>query len=507
MLVQTINNRRIQSIVLIVVLAVLAIAGLLLVMGQMASPERSSTTEHRVPESQSVEDEVGPQGLTAHSIENDVVATVNDKAITKQAWQQASRLDAAMSRLARRPLPTAEETLDRLVNEIIVLNGVEQPAAPPAAEIEARILTLAGAWDVSEETIVTALTEAELNRTDLHERVGRLIEVEAALQQLAEREGSLDSWLIKARASAEIGLYRSLVNVNSKPDPVTRAFSEDSAGSPEVAAQLEAEGASIDLGVPSSLPISPYPGNVAPDFILPQLDQEMLALSDFRGKPAVINFWATWCPPCRRELPALQAAYEAYRDEIGFVAVDVKEAASTVAPFVDQLDLTFPVVIDSDGSVSDVAYEVRGLPTTLFLDAKGVVSARHIGPLDEDLIEDYLAPLLEPAPDSVEQPQVSQISASPAGSASTPLNEIRLSTSTVSEPEQNNDAAAEANGSHALSMAGPAGVGGDQNVARPEDGLVTAPDFRLGSAGGTPVSLQDYRENSNVVLVFYRGHF
>jgi thiol-disulfide isomerase/thioredoxin len=125
--------------------------------------------------------------------------------------------------------------------------------------------------------------------------------------------------------------------------------------------------------------VSPYPQNAAPDFTLAQLSGDPLTLSNFRGKPALINFWATWCPPCRRELPALQAAYTAYQDDIGFVAVNVKEDPAPVTALVQELGLNFPIALDSDGQVSNIAYEVRGLPTTVFVDANGVVVARHIG--------------------------------------------------------------------------------------------------------------------------------
>jgi peroxiredoxin len=218
--------------------------------------------------------------------------------------------------------------------------------------------------------------------------------------------------------------------------------------------------------------VSPYPENAAPDFTLTQPPGQPLTLSDFRGKPTIINFWATWCPPCRRELPALEAAYQMYQDQIGFVAVDVKEDAATVAAFVEELGLTFPVAIDPDGRVSDVAYEVRGLPTTLFVDAQGVVVARHVGPLDEATIESYLTPLL----------------ALPAVTAGPPAPAVEGGQVTVSAASEE-DAPVEQSDTSPL-----------------EADLLLAPDFTSTTADGSTLSLEDYRDKKNVVLVFYRGH-
>lgn len=99
---------------------------------------------------------------------NEIVATVNGLEITRQAWQKASLLDFVMSEITYQPLPTAEETLDRLVNEILVMEAVEMASAPTAEEIEAKISNLATTWNTSKEAIVAKLEEAGLS-----ERSGR----------------------------------------------------------------------------------------------------------------------------------------------------------------------------------------------------------------------------------------------------------------------------------------------------------------------------------------------
>jgi peroxiredoxin len=239
------------------------------------------------------------------------------------------------------------------------------------------------------------------------------------------------------------------------------------------------------------MPAAPYVENAAPDFTLPQLNGESLTLSDFRGKPTIINFWASWCPPCRQELPALQAAYDAHRDEIGFIAVDVKEEPGTVNSFIKELGLSFPVTFDLDGQVSDVSYEVRGLPTTIFIDVNGVVAARHVGPLDEAAIDSYLTPLLEQAAQLARSSVTSSEQTAPVkGDESIPAATLISDDSLISVSTDDDHSP---------------GSGGQQIETSPTADLNLAPDFSLASATGETVSLHDYRDQRNVVLVFYRG--
>ncbi|HXV97474.1 MAG TPA: hypothetical protein VEC93_03560, partial [Anaerolineae bacterium] len=206
---------RAQAVVIILVIAVTAIAGLLLLMTQLAGSKSSTPATNQLTSP--------AEAATSINISNqpnldDAVATINNQIITQQAWQQATRLDAVMSQLAAQPIPTAEETLDRLINEIIVLEAA--PALNQAveeAQVKARIQALETNWQVGDEKVVSALAQAGLKRSDLEARVQRLIQVEAALQQLDSQEDDLTTWLTKARASAEIGLYHSLVSGQATP--------------------------------------------------------------------------------------------------------------------------------------------------------------------------------------------------------------------------------------------------------------------------------------------------
>ena len=132
-------NKRVQSILLILLITIIAIGGLLLLMGRMAAPEAPPTPTHSMAEPEPEQQPTEPQETVAETSRSDdnIIATVNDEVITREAWQQATRLDAVMSVLTFQAIPTAEETLDRLVNEIVVLEGVDETSPPAAAEIEA----------------------------------------------------------------------------------------------------------------------------------------------------------------------------------------------------------------------------------------------------------------------------------------------------------------------------------------------------------------------------------
>jgi thiol-disulfide isomerase/thioredoxin len=427
-------GKSVKSIALILGLAAAALAGLLLIMGQLAAAP--ATIANTATPTLPVDTPAAPPE-TALPDTVAVVAPPDCAAcrtiITRPAWDIAARLDAAMSFLAGQPMPPAEETLDRLVNEILVLAAVPDAPPPAPAQVEQRLADLTAGWGVTPNQLDQTLQKNNLTRADLTTRTARLLQVETALTRLAGQQPNLAAWLSQTRAAAEISLYKALTAAPVTPQtPVSQPLTV----TPAVAEPQPAP--------PPNLPIGPHPQNLAPDFDLPALTGPAISLSQFSGKPVLINFWASWCPPCRSELPALQAAFEQYGHQIGFIAVDVKESPETVAAFVQEMGLTFPVALDTAGQVSNELYQVRGIPTTIFVDAQGVVSARHVGPLDSAAIEGYLVPLL-------------------AQSTRPPL------------PENGQDA------------------------------FQVAPAFTLSDATGKSVSLADYRDQSRVVLVFNRG--
>jgi thiol-disulfide isomerase/thioredoxin len=120
----------------------------------------------------------------------------------------------------------------------------------------------------------------------------------------------------------------------------------------------------------------------APDFTAARLDGIPVRLSALRGKVVFLNFWATWCPPCREEIPSMEALYQRFRGKgLEFLAVDIQEDKDEVAAFMKEHGLNFPVALDSTGRISN-EYGIRGIPTTFIIDREGNVIASVVGGRD-----------------------------------------------------------------------------------------------------------------------------
>lgn len=142
-------------------------------------------------------------------------------------------------------------------------------------------------------------------------------------------------------------------------------------------------------------------GRAAPDFALPKLNGEVVRLSDYRGKVVFLNIWATWCSPCREEMPSMEKLYQRMQGEdfeMLAVSIDALGAAS-VGPFVAELKLTFPVLLDAQGAIQRL-YNTTGVPETFIIDKNGIVAAKIIGARDwggEDAIQAFKDLIHKPA--------------------------------------------------------------------------------------------------------------
>jgi cytochrome c biogenesis protein CcmG, thiol:disulfide interchange protein DsbE len=151
----------------------------------------------------------------------------------------------------------------------------------------------------------------------------------------------------------------------------------------------------------SALRTSPQEGFLAPDFTLDSLAGNQVTLSALRGKVVLVNLWASWCGPCRAEMPAIDRVYRANRSR-GFdvLAVDAsnQDSESDARAFVEKLGLTFPILLDRTGSVGQ-RYLLRALPTSFFIDRRGVIRSVMVGgPMSEALISTKIEDLLQEAP-------------------------------------------------------------------------------------------------------------
>lgn len=142
---------------------------------------------------------------------------------------------------------------------------------------------------------------------------------------------------------------------------------------------------------------APREGFSAPSIELARLDGERLELADLRGQVVVINFWASWCPPCRAEMPALERAYQADRErglEILAVNTTYQDQLGAARSFVAERDLSFPILLDRTGETAN-RYRMRALPTTYFVDREGVIRKVIVGgPMSEATLRSTVDSLL-----------------------------------------------------------------------------------------------------------------
>jgi len=127
---------------------------------------------------------------------------------------------------------------------------------------------------------------------------------------------------------------------------------------------------------------SPMEGKQAPDFTLPSLAGGEITLSDYRGKLVFLNIWATWCAPCREEMPSMQKLYKKFADrKFVMLTVSIDENRADIPPFVEELGLTFPIALDTQSRVAQL-YGLTGVPETFLISPAGKVLHHIVGPSD-----------------------------------------------------------------------------------------------------------------------------
>jgi peroxiredoxin len=147
-------------------------------------------------------------------------------------------------------------------------------------------------------------------------------------------------------------------------------------------------------------------GKPAPDFFLSDLNEKPYRLSDFRGKVVFLNFWATWCKPCREEMPSMEVLYKNFeKDGLVILAVSIDRVTTKkeIPPFVKSLNLTFPVLVDSWGQ-TDKRYKLMGVPETYIIDREGTLREKVIGPRDWTRLDNLqiLTQLIKQGPQSAQ---------------------------------------------------------------------------------------------------------
>ena len=144
--------------------------------------------------------------------------------------------------------------------------------------------------------------------------------------------------------------------------------------------------------------LTTFGGGPAPAFSLPDLTDptRTLSLSQFRGRPVLVNFWASWCIPCRKEMPLLEAAYRRVHGRVAFLGVDTNDTRSAALSFLRQTGVTYPSAYDPHGTAA-TAYGLFGLPTTVFVAPDGKIFERHVGALSSDALTAGITGLMRTA--------------------------------------------------------------------------------------------------------------
>jgi thiol-disulfide isomerase/thioredoxin len=139
----------------------------------------------------------------------------------------------------------------------------------------------------------------------------------------------------------------------------------------------------------SSVVAMPNVGDAAPDFEYTMGDGAIHRLSELRGKRVLLNFWATWCEPCRAEMPDLQQAADAYGNAVVILGVNKLEPVAVIPPFADELQVRFPLIVNTKGDIAN-RYGARNIPTSFFINTDGTVGFRQIGVMNYDFVKLHL---------------------------------------------------------------------------------------------------------------------
>ena len=191
-----------------------------------------------------------------------------------------------------------------------------------------------------------------------------------------------------------LGLGAIAYNLLADKAPARNLIVEDTPAPTATVRPQESAQPETGAPAPSAAPVeSEAPEYSVPDFVVTNVDGEDVNFWDMQGKPVVLNFWASWCGPCRSEMPGFQAAYEEFGDEVTFVMVNLtdgrSETVQSAQDYLDENGFTFPVYFDVYYSAAST-YGVNSIPTTYFLNAQGEAVARAKSAISEDTLREAI---------------------------------------------------------------------------------------------------------------------
>ena len=344
-----------------------------------------------------------PAATAQAPVAEDAIAWINGTPLPLTALAQRQAIDRALNALLGIPAADEATALDRLVNEVLLLSAAEAAGFRSAAgALTAEREALLGAHGRSVAELERALQAEGFPLAAFDAYLGNLIVVRDFSAAQAQTRGiTAEAFIMEVRQANDVrfaagdgAALPEAARPTAPPAPTTLP-------EPLVTALLPTETLPAPIDPPPT-PTDEAPrgtgvGQRAPGFALPVLGSEPSATLDLdalRGHPVVLSFWVTWCGHCRAQTPLLVDAHARYAAAgIQFVGVNVRETADVAHSYVTGQGILYPVVMDAEGRTTQ-QYQVTGFPTTYFIDAEGRVAARHVGRLDAEALEQYLALLL-----------------------------------------------------------------------------------------------------------------
>ncbi|HET90232.1 MAG TPA: hypothetical protein ENN99_05770 [Chloroflexi bacterium] len=283
------NALRFWSLLLVGILALVGLGLLMAFLGREPGASRPIAT---TPE---------PTPVSTSDLADPIVAHVNGQPIRRSAWSQAHLLDQVMNRIAGQPPPTADETLQRLINEALLLEAFPPPREPQREEIEAQITALENAWGVDDDTVSAALKDAQLTRTAFEQAITHLIQVQESLEALQAQGHAATTWLETQRASAEILLTED-TQASAAQLPIVQPPAQTQSTPPETPVNTPPPSPSpapptvataVSPTDPAPAPQTPALLEIAPDFSLPQAgsDNSFNLATQLSTGPVVLIFF------------------------------------------------------------------------------------------------------------------------------------------------------------------------------------------------------------------------
>lgn len=314
-------------------------------------------------------------------------------------------LNAELVPVALNQSASGEFTVDTTGQQFLFHGASGEPIDIEVRSVNDEVIDFTVTLFAPDDTALVQATKADSLRSDgkLYPIANYVLPEDGLYRAVMTTDETVESsrYRIKIRDAEEIdttvGAGSSLVDVVASGTFGEQATSVDGRGQGDTLNSLanSALGTITELAENSDPLVGLSEGNIAPDFTVTTDQGEQISLSDLRGNVVLLNFWGTWCGPCRREMPEFQRVYQELSDE-GFtiLAVAYQDTFEAIRAFREEFDLTFPLALDTTGAIND-AYGIQTRPSSFLLDKDGAIITRHFGMMTEEQITEMLAEAIQ----------------------------------------------------------------------------------------------------------------